>query len=145
MKERETFRQYRLNTFYLLVLMKRKSTYINTRTYLSYSITFQLKWNYTFFRFSVSLISVHFINLLIYIFMFFYFMYLFFDIFIIFPLHVHKLVSTSCNSFVCVCLCGGGSGVSGVLNWVWTVCSKISFISKLFVAIKVKLLTLIWF
>ena len=40
-------------------------------------------------------------------------MYLFFDIFIIFPLHVHKLASTSCNSFVCVCLYGGGGGGGG--------------------------------
>ena len=48
--------------------VKRRSTYINIRIYLSYSLRLQLIWNYTFLPFSLSLPSVYFIYSIIYLF-----------------------------------------------------------------------------
>ena len=77
--------------------MKSSSTYINIRTYLSYSLRLELIWNYTFLPF---LYHYHqcivFIYSVIHLFsyVYFYSMYLFYDLYIL-----HKLMSISCISF----------------------------------------------
>ena len=117
LKERENFWQHRLNTFFPIGLNERKSTYINTRTYLNYSFTDSSSYK----TISIYLFLYHFhhcvlfIYLFIYLFVYLLFIYLFtylftyfclfsfyvfiFDLLIIFPLYVHKLISISCNWF----------------------------------------------
>ena len=82
------------------ISLNEKEEYINTRTYLSYSLRLRLIWNYTFLPICLSLPSVHqcilFIYSIIHLFsyVYFYSMYLFFDLYIL-----YKLMSISCNLF----------------------------------------------
>ena len=139
--------------------MKRRSTYINIRTYLSYSLRLQLIWNYTFLPFSLSLPLVYFvIQLFIYLVMLIFILCIYFLTFIFYinwcqspvsPRHCGRC-GDGRSVYVylvgvwgrwCICLWGRGL----VLNlWVWTVCSKISFIGKSFVVIEVLFLSFIW-
>ena len=83
-KNKKTFGNTGSKPFIQKVLMKKRSTYIDTRTYLSYSLRFHLISKYTFF-------------IIITIIAFYLFIQLFVRLSIFWPFH--KLMSVSCICF----------------------------------------------